>query len=84
MSKFFFNDLTAYDICIKVKFTKNPVGHKCLWDSHTCAYQGLYINFGFSGRCLCNKDGNIVESSYAGIEGIHGEVVWILVSDGIT
>ena len=84
MSKFTFNDLTRYATYIKSKLTKNSPGHKSLQDSLSRAYQGLYIDFGFIGRCSRDEHGNITESSCTDIEGLNGEIAWILVSDGKT
>ena len=84
MSKFSFNDLTRCATCIKSKLTKNSPGNKSLRDSLLRAYQGLYIDFGFAGRRSEDEHGNITESSRTDIEGLNGEVIWILVSDGKT
>ena len=84
MSKFSFNDLTRCATCIKSKLTKNSPGHKSLQDSLSRAYQGLYIDFGFARRQSRDEHGNITESSCTDIEGLNGEVAWILVSDGKT
>ena len=53
-------------------------------NSLTRPYLGLYSDFGFAGCRSCNKDGNNIDSSCTNIEGINGEVAWILVSDGKT
>ena len=84
MSKFSFNDLTRCATCIKAKLTNNSSGHKSLRDSLPRAYQGLYIDFVFAGRRSRDEHGNITESSCTDIEGLNGEVAWILVSDGKT
>ena len=47
-------------------------------------YQGLYIDFGFTGRILKDKDGKIIESSCVDIEGLNGKQAWILISYGKT
>ena len=47
-------------------------------------YQGLHIDFYFSGRISKDKDGKVKESSQVDIEGINGEQAWILISDGKT
>ena len=82
MSKFSFNDLIRCATCIKSKLTKTSPGHKSLQDLLSRAYQGLYIDFGFAGRRSRDEHGNITESSRTDIEGLNGEVAWILVSDG--
>ena len=74
MSKFSFNDLTRCATCIKSKLTKNFPGNKSLQDSLSRAYQGLYIDFGFAGRCSRDEHGNIIESSRTDLEGLNGEV----------
>ena len=84
MSKFSFNDLTRCATCIKSKLTKNAPGHRSLRDSLTTPYQGLYVDFGFAGRRSRDEHGNIKESSRTDIEGLNGEVAWILISDGQT
>ena len=84
MSKFSFNDLTRCATCIKSKLTKNSPGHRSLRDSLSRAYQGLYVDFGFAERRSRDEHGNIKESSRTDIEGLNGEVAWILVSDGKT
>ena len=84
MSKFSFNDLTRYATCIKSKLTKNAPGHQSLRDSLTRPYQGLYINFGFAGQHSRDENGDIIDLSHTDMEGVNGEVAWILISDGKT
>ena len=50
----------------------------------TCPYQGLFIDFGFSGRVSYDKEGNVIPSSLKDIEGLNGETAWILISDAQT
>ena len=69
---------------MKANLTKDATGHSSLRDSLTHPYQGLYIDFGFSGRISKDADGNVKESSRIDIEGINGEQAWILISDGKT
>ena len=84
MSKFSFNDLTRCATCIKSKLTKNSPGSKSLQDSPSRMYQYLYIDFGFAGQRSQDKHGNIIDSSRTDLEGLNGEITWILVSDGKT
>ena len=79
-----FNDLTHCATCMKANLTKSAAGHSSLQDSLTHPYQGLYIDFGFSGRISKDADGNVKESSRVDIEGLNGEQAWILISDGKT
>jgi hypothetical protein len=44
-------------------------------------YQGLYIDFAFSGKISRDKNGKIIESSQVDVEGINGEVSWVLIAD---
>ena len=69
---------------MKANLTKAAAGHSSLQDSLTHPYQGLYIDFGFSGRISKDAEGNVKESSQVDIEGINGEQAWILISDGKT
>ena len=48
---------------MKANLTKSAAGHSSLRDSLTHPYQGLYIDFGFSGRISKDADGNVKESS---------------------
>ena len=84
MSKFSFNDLTRCATCIKSKLTKKAPGYHSLCDSLTRLYQGLYIDFSFSGCCSWDENGNIIDSSCTNLEGLNGPVAWILISDGKT
>ena len=53
-------------------------------DSLSRPYQGLYIDFWFTGQRSCDKDGNITDLSHTDLESLNEEVAWILVSDGKT
>ena len=63
LSKTKFNDLTHCATCMKANLTKATAGHSSLQDSLTHPYQGLYIDFGFSGRISKDAEGNVKESS---------------------
>lgn len=66
---------------LKTNLAKLPAGKRSLCDSVECTYQSLFINFAFSGKVQGDKDGNVVESSRVGMEGINGKTIWILVAD---
>ena len=53
-------------------------------ESVTVPYQGLFVDFGFSGKVSRDKDGNVIESSRADVEGLNGENCWILIADAMT
>ena len=53
--------------------TKAAAGHSSLRGLLKHPYQGLYIDFGFSGRISKDNDGKVKESSRVDIEGINGE-----------
>ena len=58
-----FNDLTRCATCIKANLTKAAAGHSSLRHLLKYPYQGLYIDFGFSGRILKDKDVKVKNSS---------------------
>ena len=47
-------------------------------------YQGLFIDFFFSGKVKQNKEGVVIEASRKDVEGMNGETAWILISDAQT
>ena len=49
-----------------------------------CPYQGLFIDFGFSGCILHNKEGKVIPSSCEDIKDVNGKTAWILISDAQT
>ena len=57
-----FDDLTKCAIFFKANLAKNPAVHTSLRETLTQAYQGLYINFRFSGCISKDKDRNFIES----------------------
>ena len=81
-TKFYYLQKCA--ICLTENLAKSPAGHISLQELLTWAYQGLYIDFRFSGCISKDKYGNIIESSQTDIEGINGEQAWILIHDGKT
>ena len=56
---------------------KNSAGKQSLSETVTHPYQGLYIDFGFSGKLLFDKDGKVKPGSREDIKGIHGETTYI-------
>ena len=50
-----FDDLTKCATCLKANLTKSTAGHTSLRESLSRAYQGLFIDFGFSGRISKDK-----------------------------
>ena len=83
LSAFNFDDILKCLICLKVNLTKN-FGKKSLHDSVDRPYQGLFIDFAFSGRIKRDKKDVVIESSRADVEGMNGETAWILISDAQT
>ena len=73
LSKTKFNNLTHCATCIKANLTKAAAGHSRSQDSLTYPYQGLCIDFSFSGRISKDAEGNVKELSWVDIEGINGE-----------
>ena len=83
LSAFNFDDILKCPTCLKVNLTKN-FGEKSLRDSVDRPYQGLFIDFAFSGKIKRDKKGVVIESSRADVEGMNGETAWILISDAQT
>lgn len=77
-----FNDLTKCVTCLKASLTKASAGHSSLFESLSCPYQGLYVDFGFPGHICEDKDGKAKKFSCVDIEGLNREQAWILISDG--
>ena len=84
LSAFNFDDILKCPTCLKTNLTKN-FGKKSLRDSVERPYQGLYIDFAFSGKVKQDKDGVVIEArSRKDVEGMNGETAWILISDAQT
>ena len=83
LSAFNFDDILKCPTCLKVNLTKN-FGKKSLRDSVERPYQGLFIDFAFSGKIKRDKKGVVIEASRADVEGMNGETAWILISDAQT
>ena len=47
-------------------------------------YQGLFIDFGISGKVSYDKEGKVIPSSRVHIEGLNDESAWILIYDAQT
>ena len=77
LSKFSFDDIDQCKTCLRANLRKRSAGKRSLSESVSCPYQGLFIDFGFSGRLSYNKDSKVIESSRTDIEGINGETAWI-------
>ena len=84
MSGLEFDDVTKCSTCLRTKLTKVSPGHTSLRDKLKVPYQGLYVDFGFSGKVQRDKDGKVIERTQKEVEGIDGETWWILISDGKT
>ena len=80
LSIFNFNDATNYSNCIKSNTKNNSPRKWSLSEMVTCTYQGLFIDFGFSGRISNNEEGKIIPYSYKDNKWINAETSWILIS----
>ena len=80
LSTFNFDDIIKCPTCLKTNLTKN-FGKTSLRDSVECPYQGLFIDCAFSDKVKRDKDGVVIEASRKDVEGINGEMAWILISD---
>ena len=83
LSAFHFDHVLKCPTCLKVNLTKN-FSKKGLRDSVERLYQGLFINFAFSGKIKRDKKGDVIEVSREDVEGMNGETAWILLSDAQT
>ena len=79
-----FDDVNKCTTCMKAKLTKVPADHISLRATLNTPYQGLYIDFGFAGKVLKDKDDKVLEEARTDVEGLNGENSWILLSDGLT
>ena len=84
ISNFAFDDIKNCPMCIKENMRKNAASKRSLTESVTRPYQGLFIDFGFSGFISYDKDGKVVPSSRVHVEGVNGESAWILICDAQT
>jgi len=81
LSSFKLDDLSKCPTCIKTNLTKLAAGKKSLRATVTQPYQGLFIDFAFSGKISRDKNGKVIESSRVDVEGINGETSWVLIAD---
>ena len=58
-------------MCIKANMQKNTSSTCSLMESVVCSYQGLFIDFGFSGRVSYDKDSKVLPSSCEHVEGLN-------------
>ena len=84
LSKFQFDDVFKCPTCIKSKLTKDSPGPNSLQSTVNTPYQGLYIDFAFSGKVSKDSDGNVIEETRKDVEGLNGETAWILISDAFS
>ena len=81
LPNFSFDDIKNCLTCIKANMRKNAASKRSLTKSVTRPYQDLFIDFGFSGYISYDKDGKVVPSSWAHVEGVNGESVRIFICD---
>ena len=81
LTNFSFDDVKNCPTCIKANIRKNYTGKRSLSKTVSHPYQGLFIDFGFSGLLSFDKEGEVKLGLREDIEGIHGETVWIFISD---
>ena len=77
LSAFNFDDIRKYPTCLKTNLIKN-FGKKSLRDSVKRPYQGLFIDFAFSGKVKRDKEDVVIKASKKDVEGMNGETTWIL------
>ena len=75
LSNFRLNDVKNCPTCIKANMRKNSAGKRSLSKTVLHPYQGLFIDFGSSGKLSFDKEGKVKPRSRENIEGIHGEIV---------
>ena len=83
LSAFNFDDVLKCPTFLKTNLTKN-FGKKSLCNSVERPYQGLFIDFAFSGKIQRHKKGVVIKASQKDVEEINGETAWILFSDAQT
>ena len=84
MSKFSFYNINQCPTCVQTNLRKRSAGKRSLSESVSCPYQGIFVDYAFSGSLARDKEGKIIESSRSNVEGINGETAWILISDAQT
>ena len=83
LAAFKFDDVLKCPTCLKTNLTKRS-GKSTLRDTVDRPYQGLFIDFAFSGKVKRDKKGEVIEASRKDVEGMNGETAWILISDAQT
>ena len=63
LSEFKFDDVTKCSTCLQVKLTKDPAGTTSLREQLKVQYQGLFMDFGFSGNIQRDKEWKEIEAS---------------------
>lgn len=84
LSNFDFDDVKKFSTCIKANLQKNYASNKSLIEFIIHPYQGLFINFGFSGRVLYDKNGKVLPSGCMNVKGLNKEPAWIIICDART
>ena len=59
LSNFSFNDVKNCPTCINANMRKNSAGKQSLSKTVLHPYQGLFIDFGFSGKLSFDKEGKV-------------------------
>ena len=63
---------------------KNAASKRSLTKSAVHPYQGLFIDFGFSGHVSNDKNGKVIPSSCVCVEGVNRESSWIFICNAQT
>jgi hypothetical protein len=84
LSSYKFDDLLKCPTCLKTNLTKPAAGKKSLRNTVTRPYQDLYIDFAISGKISRDKNGKIIASSRVDVEGINGEISWVLIANAFS
>ena len=72
LSVFNFDDILKCPTYLKTNLTKN-FGNKRLPDSVKRPYQGLFLDFFFSGKVKRDKEGVVIKASRKDVEGMNGK-----------
>ena len=81
LSNFDFDDIKNCPTCIQANMRKNTASKRSLMESVIHPYQGLFIDFGFSGKVSYDKEEKVIPSSRVHVEELNGESAWILICD---
>ena len=74
LSRFDFDNITKCTTCTKDNLCKNSLIKQSLSEMVPYPYQYLFIDFGFLGRILYDKEEKLIPSRREDIEGITGEM----------